>query len=802
MKKVLIPLFLCSGWIWLLCSDIPAGENFIPSMGRFLNPFEGIWQSAGYTPLPSAISSEHPGEEILIKFDDRDVPHIYASSVEDAVYAQGYLHAANRLFSMDISTRAAAGRLSELIGQRTLSLDHQRRERGFERSAIEKAKSWESNEVNKRIIDAYVRGVNDYITSLDYSSWPVEYKILSHGPVVWSSLHTALMATNMAIMLCLAENDLEYTHARNLLSAEEFAYLYPEHNPLESPVIPYEKKWDFTALQAGPANVFDENGKLIPVRQETENAEQDIHGSNNWAISPRKTANGYALLANDPHLSLTLPNIWYEMEIHTPEMSVHGVSIPGLPFIVIGFNESIAWGTTNSGQDVLDWYRITWKDSSRQEYLLDGKYVKADLGVETIKVRGRKSIVDTVRYTQWGPVISEGDHKDLAMKWIGHARARANDLAYLQKINVSKNSNDYREAVEAFQYPAQNKVFASVDGDVAISVAGTMPLREPGTGKFILDGSLSTSSWTGFIPFDHAPFIINPTRGYVSSANQAPAGTDYPYPLLGERTFEDYRGRVINHILDSAEKITIEDVKALQQNNFNLHAAEVLPLMLSGLTGADCFPEDMYTIVDQLSGWNYEQHRDSLSPILFDLWYAAFEKMSFDELDSMNLLYPEDWRTIELVRDATAHQYFDLISTENVIETVSDILCSSFTSMVKAYNALEPGKQKHWGKYKASEIPHLARFAPFGIEFVNTSGGRHIVNAMSKSHGPSWRMIVELSSPPKALVNYPGGQSGNPASPHYADMLEGYFDGKYYEVALQKDPSAWTSDYELKITTR
>ena len=155
---------------------------------------------------------------------------------------------------------------------------------------------------------------------------------------------------------------------------------------------------------------------------------------------------------------LTLPNIWYEMEIHTPEMSVHGVSLPGLPFIIIGFNENIAWGSTNSGQDVLDWYQISWQDSSRHQYKLDGKYVDATLRPEVIKVRGANAIVDTIRYTHWGPVTHTDEHKDMAMKWIGHQKANINDIDYLKKINKAANVADYREAVSAFQYPAQNKI--------------------------------------------------------------------------------------------------------------------------------------------------------------------------------------------------------------------------------------------------------------------------------------------------------------------------------------------------------
>jgi penicillin amidase len=794
MIRLLLPGFLNIAWVIFLNTDIPVGENFLPAAGRFFSPFQGVWHSV----IASVNSYTLRGptkENVKILFDERDIPHIYAQSTEDALYAQGYLHASNRLFAMDITQRAASGRLSEILGKRTLAYDQKQRERGFEWASIEKAKGWENYPENHELMQAYINGVNAYIHSLHYADWPLEYKILSHRPEVWTVTNSALIFTSMAINLCLNESDVEFTKAREKLSKEDFDRLFGGHNSLDQPVIPSERKWEFTAIKF----LGKPDEKIPPVDQDkkTDDQKKDLNGSNNWAVSGQKTTSGFPILANDPHLGLTLPNIWYEIEIHTPEMSVHGVSLPGLPFVVIGFNERIAWGSTNSGQDVLDWYTITWQDSTRQSYLLDGSYEKAILRPEEIKVRGGKTVTDTIRYTHWGPVSMSGEHKNMSMKWIGHQRADANDIAYLQKINKAKNVNEYRDAVAAFQYPAQNKVFASVDGDIALSVAGVIPIRREGLGQFVIDGAKSQDDWQGFIPFDQAPYIINPVRGFVSSANQSPADTLYPYPLLGTRYFEDYRGRAINMILDSSSNITVSDMEHLQQNNFDLHASEILPVMLQSLRNNNCLSQDESPIADQLSAWNYQEDKDSLSPIYFDLWYEAFKKLTFDELDSMGVMYPEDWRFTEMVKKGD-DTLFDIISTSKK-ERLNDIACISFTTMVRNYNALDNDKKKNWGHYKASEIPHLARFSSFGSGFISTSGGKHIINAMTKSHGPSWRMVVELSNPPKAYVNYPGGQSGNPASSHYMDFVKSFFEGKYYEVSIQKDPSAWKATREINI---
>jgi penicillin amidase len=798
MKKLLLPAILFSGWMAMLNADLPVKGNFLPALGRFLSPFQGVWQSV----TPDTTSYHLQGmirKPVRILFDDRDVPHIYAGNLEDALYAQGYLHASNRLFSMDISTRSAAGQLSEIIGTRTLAIDRKQRERGFLWSAEIKAKSWENDQQKKSLFDAYIQGVNDYVHSLDYKDWPLEYKILSHAPVEWSYNHCALMLTNMAISLSLGEDDLEYTTAKAKLTPEEFAFLFPDHNPKESPVIPSEKKWDFEAVRQNmpaPSNFQEMEGSDKDSRKE------DLNGSNNWAIASRKTRNGFPILANDPHLSLTLPNIWYEVEIHTPDMDVHGVSLPGLPLIVIGFNEHIAWGSTNSGQDVLDWFNITWKDSIRHEYMLDGKFVSAALRPEYIKVRGAAPVMDTIRYTHWGPVTHTDEHKDMAMKWIGHQKTPINDLDYLLKINKAKNLTEYRDAVAAFQYPAQNKIFASTQGDIAISVAGIMPLRPSGLGETVTNGDRKANDWQQFIPFAHAPFVVNPARGFVASANQVPADETYPYPLLGKRYFEDYRNRVINSILDTAQAVTIEDMKQMQQNNYNLQAAELLPLLLKALNEGACLSETDKKWYEEIKNWNYECHRDSLSPVLYDLWYQEFEKMTWDELENLGVMLPEEWRVIEIVRDHPDHKYFDELLTKDKVETVQDIACASFRAMVNAYQNLHEDEAKDWGHYKHSHIPHLARFPGFGVDFINASGGKHIVNAMSKTQGPSWRMIVELSQPPKAWVNYPGGQSGDPASPHYKDMLEHYFDGQYFEVTLKNDPSSWTPARQIEITPK
>lgn len=796
MRKIFIPAILYSFWMAFLATDLPVKGQFIPSLGRFMNPFHGIWQSVDDDETTFSFQGlvDH---DVRILFDERDVPHIYSSSLQDALYAQGYLHAAHRLFAMDISTRAAAGRLSELVGQRTLVLDQRAREKGFELSAINKSNAWQKDPQCKLLLTAYTDGVNAYIQSLDYKDWPVEYKILSHGPAEWTMAHSALAVTNMAIALCLREDDMGYTIAAEGLSPFDYAFLFPEHNPKESPVIPSEKIYDFAPVQAVQHDLKEYTPPSPESNEDTRKL--PLNGSNNWAVNGGKTKNGYPILANDPHLKLTLPSIWYEMEIHAPDLDVHGVSIPGIPFILLGFNKDIAWGFTNSGQDVLDWYKISWQDSTRQRYLYDGTYVKANLRPEKIDIRGAQPIVDTIRYTHFGPVSHLEEYQDLAMKWVGLELSQENDALTFLKINQSKNQQDFQEAASTFVYPAQNMAFATIAGDIGLTVAGRIPLRPDGQGQIIPLGTSDQKNWVGWIPREQAPKILNPRRGFVSSANQVPADPTYPYPLIGKRTFEDYRGRIINQLLDTMTLITPQDMMDMQQNNFSLLASEILPALLHIVDTSACLSENERQIAQLLSRWNYAYHKDSLSPVYFDLLFDAFERLTWDELLNEGIMLPEEWRLIEIATNDPGNTYFDVLKTQDQQETMQDIACASFSEMIKAYQNLIGDRGKNWGSYKASSIPHLARFAHFGVDSLHTSGGRQIINTMKESHGPSWRMIVELSNPPQAWVNYPGGQSGNPASKHYKDMLHGFFEGNYHPVSLRHSMDAWTPIRQINI---
>ncbi|RMF03832.1 MAG: penicillin acylase family protein, partial [Bacteroidetes bacterium] len=342
----------------------------IPAPATFFDPFAGVWQQAEAKTSSGTHHLSHALYRGQVIFDKRHVPHIFTTKRTDAAFLQGYCHARHRLWQMDISTRATAGRLAEVFGSPMAQRDRLQRRRGLVEAARKALATWYEAPPTAALLDAYTDGVNAYLSSLSPADYPLEFKLLGYTPEEWTPLKSALFFKSMAQTLCARNHDLESSTTLALLGDSLFQAIYPEYNPQQSPVIPAHTPWPFTPLELSGA--ADEQLSWLSPFPPLDQSPAGI-GSNNWALSSYKTATGFPLLANDPHLRLTLPSIWYEVQIHTSASNSYGVSLPGLPGILIGFNEKSAWGITNVGQDVLDWYRIAWTDSTHNHYWLDGE---------------------------------------------------------------------------------------------------------------------------------------------------------------------------------------------------------------------------------------------------------------------------------------------------------------------------------------------------------------------------------------------------------------------------------------------
>ncbi|MBP6447586.1 MAG: penicillin acylase family protein [Saprospiraceae bacterium] len=790
---VILVLFL-NGNIQLL-------QNPIPPFGKFLNPFGGIWTSnTKNEKVDLTLDMYGLKEKVEIVYDDRRVAHIFASNIEDALFAQGYAEAQNRLFQMEFLALAAAGELSSVMGARTLEIDKEKRRRGMKFAAENATKGWEQfKDFNAAY--RYVDGVNAYIKSLKPSDYPIEFKLFDIKPQEWSALKCALVFKQMSLTLAGRNSDIKNTNLLQALGTDDFKMLYPEKQSVENPIIPLEKPYSLDTLygQKQDSGAFY-NKKILNVYYEKK--EKGI-GSNSWAVGGSKTASGRPIFCNDPHLSLGLPSIWFELHIHTPEFNAYGVSFPGMPGIMIGFNDYIAWGETNVGHDVEDLFHIQWTNKERTKYMLDGKETEVDFRIEEIKVKGGKTLIDTVKYTYWGPVYhtSEDGQHDLAMRWLCH------DVPHVDEYNVfinamkCKNYNDYLQATEGYIAPAQNFGFASVQGDIALRVNGRLPAKYDQDGRFVENGNNTKNNWQGWIPRKQNPQIINPKRGFISSANQVSADKSYPYYYTGR--FERYRNRSVNDKLTAMTSVDVDDMKKMQQDAFSHKAADYLNHIRSLNLGSD-FNGDEKKWFDIITNWDNHYSVAQEGPVMFDLFYKKLADNTWDEIEAlrteMNVEYPDDWRLLELIINDPKNKYFDYTGTKN-IENARDIIIKSFKeSFADMEKRKKEGKGTNWGSYKPLHIYHLTRVPAFSSMDISAPGCPDAINATGNSFGPSWRMVVSMEDQIKAYGVYPGGQSGNPTSKYYKNMIESWVKGEYYVLNKSTDKEAIRTKSTQSIT--
>ena len=767
----------------------------IPPIGKFLNPMTGIWQNDSEEKINGHIIIDGLSSEVTVHYDDLLIPHVFAQNETDLYKAQGYITAKHRLWQMEFQTFAAAGRISEIIGADALDYDRQQRRRGMVYGAEQSLKKMKQDAESYKYIEAYRDGINSYINQLSEANLPVEYKLLNYKPEQWTTKKTALLLMYMTKMLAGYDSDLEYTNALRLFGKENFDLLYPDFFDVNDPVIPKETDWSFIDVKI--PEVPKSELPLDSIAKTLDKPHPD-NGSNNWAVSGKKSASGNPILANDPHLGLNLPSIWFVMQLSTPNQSVMGATLPGALGVISGFNNDISWGVTNATRDVLDWYKIEFKDGSRTQYKYDGNWKNTTVRVEELKALNTETTMDSVIYTHHGPVsydhnfMGDNERAGYAMKWMGHLGGN-NQRTFLE-LNKAKNYDDYVKALSHFVAPAQNFVFASAEGDIALWVQGKFPNKWKGQGKFLMDGSHPENDWQSFIPQQFNAHVKNPQRGFVSSANQHPVDDSYPFYVFNDG-YETYRNRVINQFLSEKNNLTAEDFKTLHNNNYNLKAAELLPYIFEKMNTSELTPEEK-EIYNQIRAWDFNNDIDKLGPSIWDLWWDKLYDLTWDEfdVDDVTLDRPFTYQTIYLLKNQPENEFMDVKETPEK-ETAKDLFLPTFKETAKE---LIDWKRKNgdytWVNYKATYVGHLLQALPAFSRFnLPIGGGRSIVNATSENHGPSWRMIVEMSSPPKALGIYPGGQSGNPGSKYYDNFIDDWAAGNYHELTFLQNAEATNS---------
>ncbi len=784
--KFILTLIITVGLMYAL--SIKLGPA--PPLGNFLSPTVGFWQNAegGNSQNPNEILFEGLVDNVSVTYDKHHFPHVFATNNKDLYFAQGYVTAKDRLWQMEFQTYAAAGRLSEIVGDKALDYDKTARRKGMVFAAENTISAINNNEEILKAVNAYTNGVNAYINSLKQGDLPFEYKLLGYKPEPWTNLKVALLLKYMANDLSFGERDLQNTNALALLGRENFDLIFPDMDTPFDPIVNKPEGWDFEPIIK---DSIDDNQVVELITNKLVPEPNPLNGSNNWAVSGSKTASGNPILCSDPHLGLNLPSLWYTIQLSAPGINVMGASLPGSPNVIIGFNDSIAWGVTNAQRDLVDWYKITFKGDSHNEYKLDGKWVKTEKKIEEIKVAGGETVYDTVLYTHFGPVMFDdtfhpsSEKKYYALRWIAHDSS-LEALAFY-KLNRAKNHNDYMAALDYYSAPAQNFAFASAHGDIAMRVQGEFPNKRFEEGKFLLDGSTTEHDWT-FIPFEHNVMDLNPERGFISSANQYPADTTYPYYITA-RSYESYRNRRINTRLREMDSITVKDLMNLQSDNYNLKAAESLPYFLS-VVDTLVLNSDEKEAISILKNWNLYNNINSLGASYYEAWWDALYPKTWAQLITLEIELPNPtaYNTIKLLIENPGFNQFDNPTTAKK-ENAYDLITQSFKDM--ALKMKNMGDLKGWSDYKQTYIKHLLRLKPFGRYNVPIGGNHQIVNATSENHGPSWRMVVDMNpNGVKAYGVYPGGQSGNPGSTQYEDMISVWASGEYFELDLMQKPES------------
>ena len=806
--RVVLPLILLMGFIYLFNRQISVqiGDETItlPPIGKFVDPESGLWANAE-TDLPESneLTLEGFKGNASVYFDERRVPHIFADNEYDLYFAQGYVVARDRLFQLELQTLDASGRLAEKIGDRALSRDKTTRRRGMPYGAEKALEMMKKDPKTWEIVNAYADGVNAYISSLDPKNYPLEYKILDFEPEVWTPIKTAHLLKNMTRTLAGGNNDDRTSNTMEYFGADFIEKFFEAKPELNDPIIPPTKEWDFERI---PVEAPDTLFKPASAVELGEYERPEGVGSNNWAVSGSKTKSGYPILANDPHLSLTLPSIWYEVQLHAPGVNTYGVSLQGAPGVIVGFNENVAWGTTNVGSDVMDWYEVKFKDETQKEYWHDGKWKPTTMRIKEIKVKGSETVLDTVVYTHHGPVTKvesnineEREPVFHALRWIAHEPS--NDLRTIYGFNRAKTYSDFEEAVKYWVAPAQNFVFASNEGDIGLYVSGKFPNKWEYQGRTVSDGTDPLYDWQGWIPVEQNPNIKNPERGFVSSANQESAAPDYPYYLDDDfAPFE--RGRRINDKLASMENITPKDMQEMQMDSYSYYAETLLPSLLEWMD-RDSLSETNTEILQLMEGWDYFMDGDEIAPSFFRHWSGNFYRAVFyDEYETTEatLRYPSRDRFVEIIKAEPNFKFIDDIDTDKV-ETRSDIVTGSFHETVaELKNYLgEFGDKWKWGYFIDNDIDHLASIPGLGRQNLFSSGSSEAINATRGGFGPSWRMVVELGPEVKGYGLYPGGSSGNPGSPNYDYMVEPWRTGQLFELNFMKEEP---NEYLYKLEFR
>jgi len=733
---------------------------------------------------------------VTVRRDERGIPYIEAANDADLNFAQGYLTASDRLWQMEFLRRTARGELAEVLGagpnNAALDSDKQHRTLGY---AQETAAEYAQASAQARAqLEAYAAGVNAYVNSLDAKSLPPEFQILQCKPRPWTPADSLLIVKLFAEALSTTWRLDVMREALAGLPAEKRAALLPEISPLDVLVVGKDtRKSNAAARDRMQVSGSASPDLIAALAKDQEVAAQALErvglyaeglaASNNWVVSGKRTASGKPLLANDPHLPATAPSIWYLVHLSAPGVRVAGVTAPGLPGVIIGHNDRIAWGFTNVGPDVQDLYIEKFDPANPQRYLTPQGWRDAEMRHEPIKVRKGFTSTETdvvafdVTVTRHGPIVFEKDSKRYALHWTAlDPKLNSPDSTYL--INRARNWKEFSAALRSFTAPTQNIVYADVDGHIGYHAAGVIPIRKSGDGSVPYDGSTDAGEWVSYIPTEKLPQVFDPPNGIIVTANQRIVGTDYPY-FLTHSWAQPYRARRIFDLLSQNPRLTIDDFRKVQGDIYSISlgpfARQTAKILKVQASPAD---QKMRDTLGAFENWDGRMSADSqVAPLVVQI-RAAFRTRVLAAALGPDLLKIYGWGNFEISLDRILdEQPKDWLPKE--FGSYADLLraCYGDARQTLTRNLGADESKWTWGDLIKVRFPHPLAGAPLiGLQFTippfpqNGTGG--LGATVNVGNSVSMRLIADPSNWDRTQHGITLGESGWPNSPHWKDQLD------------------------------
>jgi len=708
------------------------------------------WYFLRVLPETSGESPAAVVRRVEIVRDALGVPHINASSEEDAWVAQGYVTASDRLWQMDTLRRVAAGEVSEIVGTATLEADRDSRRLRMRRTAEE---IYTRLSVRDRAaFAAYARGVNSYIET-HRGRYTFEFSVLGYDPRPWSAVDGILASLQMFRTLT---NDWKTKLLKDQMiragEPDKVAFLFPTRT-----------SWGFSPAMGG----------------------EEHPGSNAWAISGAHTASGKPLLSNDMHLEFGVPGIWYLVHLRAPGLNVTGVSLPGLPGIVGGHNDRIAWGMTNLGFETQELYEERM-DIRTGQYLYRQHLEQARQEREVIAVKGRQPDESVSWVTRHGPAISVSDGKIASLRWTAQDASIFHNI--FLDVNRARNWDEFEAALSGFGGPPQNFVYADVDGNIGYHVAGKLPVRHNFPGDVPVDGTSGNYEWDGYIPFGELPHSLNPKRGYIVTANQNPFPDDYKYPVAGGFAPPYRANQILDLLVSGGNKLKPADMLRIQKDVYSAFGKFLADQIVAVYDKRGASDATLGEAVQMLRKWDGQMDKDHAEPLIVTLAFQRLRKAVADRVA------PRAGDAYEAQMAPAVIERLLRERPEGWFSDYSELLLRCLAEGIaegQKQQGLAPARWR-WGRYTfvdiqhpvGSKFPYVGRYFNIGPEPM--SGSPTTVKQTTRRLGPSERMDASVGNWEDSLMSLPIGQSGNVASSHYRDQWESYYSGRSFPMQFGK----------------